>query len=666
MIKRRWTRSFGELWALLRESLPADKSAGKNDMSASSPNDPTPTFQIKVPKDFTVLTVSDCTPANAAPDAPTEHVDTQGSLKPKVSAVTVGDTELVPASSVSAQLPGTAPAEFVTPQDAESAPTVPIDSAGRAKLDNIRFFASWIIPDGKSRLKCACTLFNEEYPGNTTEVEKAIANGRHDCELCDQARKLGLNGTPEQVAKEQLMSALPPDTPLMIRERIRDYYEKGLRAFERDRSERDKKKRGEPLSQVQPPKLKSSPTVLPGPLLSDHRQSTLPKTVCLHLNDLRNQKPQSHWQLNIDETGDVFDETANQFPLSRRTGRFVGLLVSADKHVLPALDRGWHAVDCTDTEGIDRVVQAVLDAPVGVFGIDVRSLPMTHGERWLDGVALLIDWTLRLMPVDAQCTLQVKVEQRGVFSAGQSWDVVRRECLRRLALAYPHRASRIDLQIEVVLKTGTPLNGYVDAIAFTWAGSTDSSKARLKFSGWEGTCLLNSSAGTDARTMLYAWDAFAQGVNLPPGLWWDMVCSSDARNPAAFMPALLNLVGNETITLPSVWAVFLAEVKARMAATPVDLQGLAAAVDWLQRYQPADATILPAMRLIWLTVQLAHANHTGRTEQQWQAELERLGDQLLDESAPLVCHADLHRAVAATNRYDIQGARSPNAGMKMG
>ena len=347
-------------------------------------------------------------------------------------------------------------------------------------------------------------------------------------------------------------------------------------------------------------------------------------------------------------------------------GRFVGLLVSADKHVLPALDRGWHAVDCTDTEGIDRVVQAVLDAPVGVFGIDVRSLPMTHGERWLDGVALLIDWTLRLMPVDAQCTLQVKVEQRGVFSAGQSWDVVRRECLRRLALAYPHRASRIDLQIEVVLKTGTPLNGYVDAIAFTWAGSTDSSKARLKFSGWEGTCLLNSSAGTDARTMLYAWDAFAQGVNLPPGLWWDMVCSSDARNPAAFMPALLNLVGNETITLPSVWAVFLAEVKARMAATPVDLQGLAAAVDWLQRYQPADATILPAMRLIWLTVQLAHANHTGRTEQQWQAELERLGDQLLDESAPLVCHADLHRAVAATNRYDIQGARSPNAGMKMG
>lgn len=65
-------------------------------------------------------------------------------------------------------------------------------------------------------------------------------------------------------------------------------------------------------------------------------------------------------------------------------------------------------------------------------------------------------------------------------------------------------------------------------------------------------------------------------------------------------------------------------------------------------------TILP--RLLWLNAQLARANHFGATEQAWMAEMQVLGAGLMDEDAPLVCWADLHLAVNATNPYDFARA----------
>jgi hypothetical protein len=61
----------------------------------------------------------------------------------------------------------------------------------------------------------------------------------------------------------------------------------------------------------------------------------------------------------------------------------------------------------------------------------------------------------------------------------------------------------------------------------------------------------------------------------------------------------------------------------------------------------------PRLHLLWLTTRLARSNHVGAQEQDWMTQMQHLGAQLQDEDAPLVCWADLHLAVNATNRYDF-------------
>ncbi len=532
---------------------------------------------------------------------------------------------------------------------------VPLGKAGKRKIQDIRFAARGISEKKKNRVENLVSMFNQQYPGHEEDANNAVEAGKKDQSVIEQAFKIGCRNQQESAIRK-LISSLDPTTGNMLDWIIRKEYERGLANARRFIFERKRKRSGQPLTSVAPRPNTASTTLPQSPL--QHRHDTMggPNKV-LHPNDIRSLHPASQWVLVVDETGESFDEISSSISNSR-VGRFVGILTPSMEAVLPPLRRRWHAVDVIDPVEIDQVVQTVLDAPVGVLGIDVRSLPATSGERWMDGVALLIDWALRLVPVEGKCRMQVCVEQRTIFHRGQSWEIVRRECLRRLALTYPLRAMQIDLRIITIEKTDSSIEGYADAIAFTWAQTNDCSKARLKQSGLLGTCLLDSAAGADARAMLHAWDAFAQGVHLPPALWWDLVVSPDVRNPAAILSAFLHLVGQEAQKEkePKLWGQLLGEVKSRMAATPVDLRRLAAAVDWLQRYQPDNAVILPALRMVWLTVQLARANHLGEIEHKWQTELESLGNRLFDEAAPLVCHADLHRAVAATNRFDFENA----------
>jgi hypothetical protein len=83
---------------------------------------------------------------------------------------------------------------------------------------------------------------------------------------------------------------------------------------------------------------------------------------------------------------------------------------------------------------------------------------------------------------------------------------------------------------------------------------------------------------------------------------------------------------------------------------------MGAMVNWLAQAMPSDEAIPDTLRLVWLTVNLAHANHLGATENEWLTDLNRLSANLYEEVAPLCCHADLHLAVAMTNRFDFAGA----------
>lgn len=527
-------------------------------------------------------------------------------------------------------------------------------------LTDIRKFAAWNGEDAPSKLKTAIAIFTAEFPDQTSMVDNVVAWGKRDAELFQQAYKVGSSGKDKDEIKF-IINELGADTPPYVTSYLYDNYHRGRKAYERYQHEHARRKSGKPLSTVKPRPSQPTRTVLPKATSRPNHPHDVEVQNHLHPNDIRALQPADTWTLVIDETGDTFDQEADNVR-TRKIGRMVGVLVPGkDGKALPRLSPGWHAVDCVDPAEIDRVFQHVLDAPVGVLGFDVRNVPMTVGERWMDAVALLIDWVLRLMPVENPCRLSVLIEQRGVFDKNQPWDIVRRDCLRRLALAYPERAVRIGLDISAIDKSGSPLNGYVDAVAFTWAQSNASSCERLKHSQLQGTCLLASDHAVNAQTMLDAWDAFAQGINLPSSLWWDMTACEEARNPSALLASLLKLIGQEAQANAVIWNRFLAEVTSRMAASPVHLRKLADAVDWLQQYKPVDAELLPRMRLIWLTVNLARANHEGHTRNQtviqtWLDELQQLGDRLFDEAAPLVCHADLHRAVEATNYYDFDAA----------
>ena len=380
------------------------------------------------------------------------------------------------------------------------------------------------------------------------------------------------------------------------------------------------------------------------------RHTRTPAPTGLHASDLRAQRHSQHWTIVIDETGAEFDANAAAVKPSRR-GRFVAIAIPS-KTNLPPLPAGWHAVDQnrSNPQSIDRVLQNVLDADVGIFGIKVESLPTTPGERWVDGVVFLIDWVLRLLPVEGPTRLRVLVENRGDFRRGDLWPLVERDCLRRLALVFPRIAGWIDLHIEVIGKSDSKFNGYADAVAYTWAQTSLASKIRMKESQLANTCLLES----DARTLLNAWDSFAQGVRLPGPDWWNLLPQS--ANPASLTATLLDHIGTECQADSSRWSVYLDETRRQMAGGAVELARLADATAWLDRFLPENACVPPHMRLAWLIVKLARSNHYGDAESAWEQEVASLAPTLIDEAAPMVCHADLHLAVARTNRFDFEGA----------
>ncbi|MCC5850586.1 MAG: hypothetical protein JJU29_21065, partial [Verrucomicrobia bacterium] len=375
----------------------------------------------------------------------------------------------------------------------------------------------------------------------------------------------------------------------------------------------------------------------------------------LHGNDLRALEPAKQWTLVIDESGTVFDADPREQVKASKAGRFVGVLVPEGG--LEPLHGEWHAVNNT-SQLIDEVTQRILDGRVGVLGVESASVPYSQGDRWLDGVALLLDWVLRLMPVEGATSLEVLIEQRGDFTHKQPWGLLQRDCLYRLALAFPERAARIHLKIRAIRKNESRLNGYADALAFTWARTTATSRERLKRSGLANTCLLTANNCINAREMREAWDTFAQGVQIDPLRWWEWVRQPAAREPSTLLHGFLEALARETREDAFLWQSFMAEVKRRMARTPVDLASLEAAVDWLQSCKPDSEKLPPLARMVWLTVEHARANHEGQIAVAHSRELTRLESDLFDEAAPMVCHAQLHRAVQMTNRYAFEKAEA--------
>lgn len=527
------------------------------------------------------------------------------------------------------------------------------EELNQALQDLRRCASSWQNDEGAelARLQAVCLALD---PDCQLQIEQAVELGKEDKTLLDAfyplGRQFGANveKRPEFTQPLAQLQNRRPDLVGKAREKAR----KGAAAATRAKESASRRKQGKPMSRIRTPNMTQaqSSTALPPVSKTD-----LPPTPPTHLHprDLRAIAPQPTWQLLIDETGSEFGIEAGQLSKQDRTlGRFVGLLLPADGGGLAPLAAGWHAVD-QGIDEIDQVVQAILDAPVGILGITVQQLPEAPGERWAFGIIRLVDLVLRLLPLDGPTQLEVLIEQRGRdFKGGTQWPAVAEQARLRLADAYPERARQVQLHIRTITKQGSPYNGYVDALAFIASGASEHSRACLAVSGLAGTCLL----GGDAEFIGRMLEWMDRGRTLEGTEWTTLLAQDEADRPGSLVATLLERLGEAAARDVSLWRRYLDHLMGHFDSRSLDLKLLGRQTIWLERWRPSDQALPPLARLLWLTAQLARANHLGHTEQPWIEELRTLADQLFKEDAKLVCRAELNLAVTATNRFDFEQA----------
>lgn len=355
--------------------------------------------------------------------------------------------------------------------------------------------------------------------------------------------------------------------------------------------------------------------------------------------------PAAHFTLLIDEAGERFSSAG-----PGREGRFVSVLVP-DTTSLPPLKVGFHSAGESD-ETLDAAMQALLDAEVGVLGVTLADLSPTPGERWVDGVLELVDWVLLLLPRQGPVDLDVRVEARGTFLPGQNWEVAARDLLRKHAARDPASARGVRLRIRAYAKAAEPRLGYADLVAHTWNGGTEPSRARLAATGLRGRCLLEGALPA----LRSAWDSFSRDRVPSAETWSRLVQDPASADPLAIAGLLSARLAERARAEPRTWHLYLDATLAHLESKAVDVPRLGRELAWIANAAPEQERLPPAARHAWALARLAEANHLGAVAADAEAEVETLGDLLLDERAPAVCHGDLHRAVLATNRFDFAAA----------
>jgi hypothetical protein len=248
--------------------------------------------------------------------------------------------------------------------------------------------------------------------------------------------------------------------------------------------------------------------------------------------------------------------------------------------------------------------------------------------------------------------LTVLIEQRGEYVAGTSWRAAATEVLRHLAEQEPDRYRQLALELRLVTKSDSALNGYVDAIAFTWASPAIASVARLKQSGLRGGCLHSA----DARALRRSWEGSSGGHRLSGDQWRALLRQPGAEESGSIPSLLLSRVRERCRKDPDAWQELFLSVRTHLESKALQLRELGREVEFLASCMPQDRQLRPMMRLAWLTVRQEKANHSGEVDSALNEELNALGTTLYDEAPTLVCQADLNRAVLATNRFDFKGA----------
>ncbi len=466
------------------------------------------------------------------------------------------------------------------------------------------------------------------YPGLLRRFEHKCAQGEQARALTEELEKrLHRDGNGAQTRAWLDQATLGRSKP------FRDHLEKQLRRFEnrqQARVQRQAADPGVPFSTIRQIRVA-------------HGQN--------HPNSLRHLDCSPQWTVLIDETGERFDEQAGELAYSdRRLGRLVALAVPAGI-ALPTR-AGFHAAESTAAE-VDEVVGTLLAQPVGVFGFTVHD-PVARATSWIHHVITLGRWTLTQLPLAAGASAQVDVliEQRAEFGAQLDLSALRDMLESEMRSLSPQRYERLNLNIRFMDKSEA-LNGYVDAIAFTWGSPTSVSRDRLKKTAWLGHCLLRPS--DDALERLYL--ALHGEGELSAPQWYELCAAAGETADGALDDALARL-GENLAQGPNYWNRCLSEVRRRMQAKEFSLRDLGLALSWLERWAAPGNSLPAAQQLMLETTRLASDNHRGKVDADRVERCLALADALHDESPAEACEAILRIAVATTNVFDFEMMRA--------
>jgi hypothetical protein len=360
-------------------------------------------------------------------------------------------------------------------------------------------------------------------------------------------------------------------------------------------------------------------------------------------------KPCEVWNLLIDESGKYYEEDAS----GKHAGRIVGVLTPSSTTLPELFD--FHAAS-ESPERVDQVLQNLLDSPVGIFGISVRDIPLSKGERWMDGVCEVIHWVWQQLPIDPVSpnpSLNVFIENRGEFDVKADLRALRRELLRQWAVIDPRRG--VTLSLKVIGKKNNGHLGYADAVAFTWGSPAQESKARLRQSGLLGTCLQDIGSGTKLRNLR---DFFARPELMDGEYWKWLISLEDSMNPHSLSGQVLDRLAAHCRANSRKWDELVESLFQYLESKALDLFILGRQCEWLEYSRPLNCQLPKTVALMLRVAQLATKNHRGATGcEPLMDEVRQLGTQLLMEDARLVCRADLHLAVQPTNsfQFDLAG-----------
>ncbi|CAK0747414.1 DUF3987 domain-containing protein [Gammaproteobacteria bacterium] len=527
--------------------------------------------------------------------------------------------------------------------DSSHAETVLISTSARSLktiLQDIEKFASWHEVSSLVDLEKVLRECRAAYPQAEKDIEKHLQRGKDSGQLLKTFHELGQQYGADSGRAQEALAQIKSSRPDLVYEAKRRL-ESGDLIWRKRLEIEELQRAGGPISQVRhrPYHIIASRPPAPCPLPAS--------AIALHPQDIRGLSPSLQWLLLIEETGIIFNESAiipaHQEP---EACRFVGLLLPVKDHGLAPFPM--KAMEHSSLSGLDHVVQAILDAPVGVIGFIARPAPMSWMDHWSFGVLRLIEYVLRLMPINTPTQLRVQIGRLGAFKRQDEWQAVAQNALSRLAEVYPGRARRVTCQIEVVRKEESPFNGYVDALAFLWGSTDPHSRECLTRSELLGHCLMLG----DVEGLFGAWERLDRGLDLESEAWAMLLAQPGTLQPASLAGTLLERVGQACQTNANLWQRYLDDTLDRLQNKTIDFRELGRQVEWLEACLPSGHTLPPALRLLSLTTRLTQNNRPlGPGEQTSLEELRALCDRLMDENAHLVCRVEMTLAAHAT-RHD--------------